>query len=160
MIRSSPVNTMFDEDQQQPTYYYSSVDYSIGRKFAVTASGLMGLVHMLTKVGDLVTLLGRERSCFVLRPEEGKEWMEEEEDENFELVGEAHFHGLIEYDAAIMDKEEEEDDKRTEKIEKEKEKEKDGKGEERKEDEANETEKRKGEMVYATINISACILNF
>jgi hypothetical protein len=88
------------------------VDYSIGRKFAITESGWMGLVPKKTEKGDVVTLLGRERWCFVLRPDGGKgekdreterdeesEKRPEEDDEDsgecFELVGEAYFHGLV-----------------------------------------------------------------
>jgi len=65
--------SLFEESEKYfPPLYGSMVDYSIGRKFAITESGWMGLVPKKTKKGDVVTLLGRERWCFVLRPDGGK----------------------------------------------------------------------------------------
>jgi hypothetical protein len=70
--------SLFDESEKHfPEYLGRLMDYCIGRQFAITDSGRMGLVPKETKEGGVVVLLGNERWCFVLRPDRGQDIREE-----------------------------------------------------------------------------------
>jgi Heterokaryon incompatibility protein (HET) len=108
--------SMFDSKEPGPLSGYSEyVDYTIGRKFAISDSGHIGLVPGATQEGDVVVWMKSEKLCLLLRrmdfqgqqngdgkgqgdngktpegkaEEPGLAWPP---DEAFRLVGEAYFH--------------------------------------------------------------------
>jgi hypothetical protein len=61
--------SMFDSEDAGPLFGYSGqVDYTIGRKFAITNSGHMGLVPGAAQEGDVVIWIESEKLCLLLRP--------------------------------------------------------------------------------------------
>jgi hypothetical protein len=60
--------SMFDSKEAGPLFGYSGhVDYTIGRKFAITDSGHMGLVPGAAQEGDVVIWIESEKLCLLLR---------------------------------------------------------------------------------------------
>jgi hypothetical protein len=60
-----------------------------GRQFCITEKGYIGLVPKMSQVKDAVVILCNASTPHVLRPVEGGH--------EFELVGEAFMHGLMDY---------------------------------------------------------------
>jgi hypothetical protein len=115
------VISMLDDKYAGPfAGYLDYVDYTIGRKLAITDSGHMGLVPAGVEEGDLVVFIERENLCFTLRREDYVEQAEGESkaneramgsskgkakansavaddtscDETFRLVGQSYIHDL------------------------------------------------------------------
>jgi len=87
---SSVINRSFDSTLMRDPRV------TAGRQFCITDNGYIGLVPLLSKVGDTVVILYGSKTPHVLR----KHWFtaatgQRMLDKTYQLVGEGYFHGLM-----------------------------------------------------------------
>jgi Heterokaryon incompatibility protein (HET) len=95
------VISMLDNYAGPLTGYIDYVDYTIGRKFAITDSGHMGLVPAGAKEGDLVVFIEQENLFFTLRREDYVEQAEGESEANERVMGSSK--GKAKTNSAVAD---------------------------------------------------------
>jgi hypothetical protein len=75
-------------------YYLIAPQLIAGRTFCITREGYIGLVPLLSKVGDVIVIFCGATTPHVLRQIEGSSY--------FSLVGECYIHGMM--DGEMMKK--------------------------------------------------------
>jgi len=103
MVKDRHLSFFDDKDAGPLAAYGEYIDYTLGRRLAITDSGHMGLVPWGAREGDIVVHSSSEKLCLLLRKSKPGELCGEgvtgrqktsRPEEMFRLVGEAYVHDL------------------------------------------------------------------
>jgi hypothetical protein len=73
--------------------FFQMIEATMGRRFAYTENGLMGLVPASTQIGDSLFVLDGGQMLYILRSISGN---------SYHFIGEAYFHGMMDGQAIQM----------------------------------------------------------
>ena len=103
MVKDRHLSFFDDKDAGPLAAYGEYIDYTLGRRLAITDSGHMGLVPWGAREGDIIVHSSSEKLCLLLRRSKPHELCGEgvtgrhktsRPEEMFRLVGEAYIHDL------------------------------------------------------------------